>query len=131
MITWRIIPLNKKPNEIPDSIKDLRNIATRHVIQILLENIVKPELQRLTQDDRFVSQLEQMDSKKGGNVHINLIRIIIEIMRLQELNAKHFILFFDIEKAFDNVNHEILFKILEKIDIKKKFKYNYIAFKSF
>ena len=56
MITKRIIPLNKKPHEIPVSIKDIRNIATRLVIQIPLENIVKPELQRLTQDDRFVSQ---------------------------------------------------------------------------
>ena len=55
MITSRIIPLNKKPNQIPDSVKDIRNLATRSLIQIILENIVKSELQRLTLDDRFVS----------------------------------------------------------------------------
>ena len=47
MITARIIPFNKKPGEVPESSKDIRYIATRPVIQIILENMILPELKKL------------------------------------------------------------------------------------
>ena len=51
MLTARLIPINKKSPKIPDSYKDIRNLATRPIIQILIEGLIIEDLKKMTQDD--------------------------------------------------------------------------------
>lgn len=55
------------------------------------------------------------------STNINLINLASDVKKLQDDNVNElYCLFVDLKGAFDNVNHKILFKKMEKMKIDQK-----------
>ena len=104
-------------NLIPKKDKDLRNLKNWRPISLLnsdykiiaklLSNRIKPALQELINPD----QVGYMTERFCGE-NTRLIADIIEYLKIH--NTPGFILLADFEKAFDTVNWDFLFTILDK-----------------
>lgn len=79
----------------------------------ILEIIALPELKKLCYNTMAFTQI---GFREGGECQMHVVRILDEVWRIKSregTSGKYFLAFIDFKSAFDSVDHEILFSLLE------------------
>lgn len=97
-------------------IKNYRPIAVADTISNIYWGIKKEKIREVIEGEGIISE-EQNGFRKDrrGTENIYIIKEIIE--ERKRMNQKLYCAFLDIEKAYDTVHREILWKILEKVGL--------------
>ena len=100
-------------------IKSYRPVTIVNVICKILGSILKERLSREVEGNKVLSD-EQNGFRRGrrGSDNIFIIGEIIE--RKRKENKKVWLAFLDVEKAYDKVNRESLWRILERCGVSEK-----------
>lgn len=94
-----------------------RGISLLNTIAKVISRIIQERIEKGI-DPQLRPEQSGFRKRKSTTDQINTLRIIIE--QCQELQASLFLLFVDFEKAFDSLNQEIMWKILELYGVPKK-----------
>ena len=113
-----IITLLPKKDRDPLLVKNYRPITLLTTDYKILAKCYANRLKRCLPD---LIHPDQSGFMKGRNISHN-IRLLLDIIEYTDLNdIPGCILLLDIEKAFDSVSHNFLFRVLEKFNFSKQF----------
>jgi Reverse transcriptase (RNA-dependent DNA polymerase) len=110
----KIIPIFKAGDRT--LIENYRPIALLSVISKIYEKIVRTRLLKYL-DEKNIINMHQYGFRKKSNTETALFDLINRIQCLIQKKRKTGIVFYDLRKAFDTVNIEILLTILQNIGL--------------
>ena len=104
------IPLPKKGN-----LKDCANYRTINLISHASKVLLKIVVRRLEQQYHFEMSDEQAGFVKGRGTREQITNIRIIMEKAKEMNRPLYLCFIDYAKAFDCVNHSLLWKDMQRM----------------
>ncbi|MGL4677181.1 MAG: reverse transcriptase domain-containing protein, partial [Brevinema sp.] len=119
--SWKtaiIIPILKKQKE-PTNIKNYRPIALTSCVCKLMEKIINTRLTWYLEINNILSP-DQYGLRKQRSTTDSLFRLTNEIQKGFTTNMQTIAVFFDIEKAYDTVDHQMLLNNIKNIGIQGK-----------
>jgi hypothetical protein len=111
-----IVSLFKKGDE--NDINNYRGIAIINTSAKIFLKIINSKLTDFLEEKNSISKFQcGFRRNEEGVSHVATLLEIVKRRELKKLNT--FMCFFDFEKAYDNVVHDLLFKKMEKMNINK------------
>jgi hypothetical protein len=110
----RVIPVNKKGD--PKSMENFRPISILSVLSKIIETIVKTRPVDFV-DRHAIFYAQQYGFRHNSNTEAALFDFVAHTQQLVERKLKVGMIFYDLSKAFDTVNIEILLEKLAAIRI--------------
>ncbi|XP_044577583.1 uncharacterized protein LOC123260519 [Cotesia glomerata] len=104
-----ILPLNK--TSPPRSLSDTRPIANTSHLSKVFERIIANQVVTYLEDNNLIDKY-QSGFRKHHSTQSALLKLTNDISRAMDSNQLTLIVFFDLTKAFDYVNHKIIIKTL-------------------
>ena len=112
-----IVPIHKKgPLSDPNN---YRGISLTSIFSKTFLHIMNARLQTWTDENNLIGE-EQAGCRRGYSTVDNVFILHSVIQRYLSRNKKLYVLFVDFQKAFDTVNREALWKVLEGSGVKGK-----------
>ncbi len=110
----KIIPIYKSSDRT--LIENYRPIALLSVVSKIYEKIARARLIQYLDDNRIIDQ-RQYGFRSRSNTESALFDLVNRIQALTQKKRKVGVVFYDLRKAFDTVNLEILLEILQNIGL--------------
>ena len=100
----RITPIHKNgPTDIPSN---YRPISVINQLTKILTALMASRLQKWAEVNQLIQEEQNaFREKRSTNEHIFVLKLLIDIRLMK--NAKLYIAFVDIEKAYDSVDHDL------------------------
>lgn len=107
-----IFPTIKKPKLDKEVLKNYRPVSNIAFLSKILEKIVCSQIEKYITDNNL-DEIYQSGYKKGHSVETALTKILNDIYVSKEKKRFTALCLIDLSAAFDTIDHDILFKILE------------------
>ena len=106
-----VVPIYKRGNM--HEVNNYRGISLTSILSKVFVHVLKSRLTDWADDNKIISE-EQAGFRKGYSTIDNVFTLCGIIQRQLERRKKLYVAYIDFRKAFDSVNREALWKILER-----------------
>ena len=108
-----LLPLIKKPGLDPQAFKNYRPVSNLYFLSKLIENVISTPILKHIADNELIDKFPSA-YRCGHSTETVLLRVYNDIVTMVGKGHGSYLVLLDLSAAFDTIDHDTLFVILEK-----------------
>ena len=108
-----VLPLIKKPGQDPQVFKNYRPVSNLSFLSKLIEKVISSRILKHIADNELIDKF-QSAYRCGHSTETALLRVYNDIVTMVGKGNGSYLVLLDLSAAFDTIDHDTLFVILEK-----------------